>query len=169
MSQFSLLLVPISCLSVLVWLIWWTHKTSHDSWILLCRSYGWRNVVGYNFVLLLIWVWWLLIIGNCFAMGWGWTIMTSLLASVNSWNEARLIDSVILSKKTQGIRRIAYPPLMKLIKMALGISFRASTIPVFFSSQSRYQNYIGDHDCYLYYYWYWPYGFEGSWKGGREV
>ena len=130
MSLFALLLVPFSCLSFLVWLMRWTHTTSHISQILHCRSYGWYNVVGCSCVLLLLWGWWLLIVGNCFAVGLRGTTPTILSASGNYWKKSMLIASIIISQHTQGLRKITYLPLMALMTKSLCISIWDSAIPV---------------------------------------
>ena len=130
MSQFSLLLVPFSCISFLVRLMRWTHTKSHFSRILRWRSSGWRSVVGYYCALLWIWGWKLIIVGKCFAMGFRGTTTISLLASGNSSNDLLWIYSLILSQKTQGLLTITYITLMKLISKALCLPVGASTIPV---------------------------------------
>ena len=130
MSQFSLFLVPLSCINVLVQLMRWTHTTIHVSRILHWKSSGWHNVVGYGCLILLLWGWQLLIFGKCFALGLRGMTMTSSLASGNSRKELLLIASVILSQHKQGLRQRTYLPLMALITKALCIPFRYSTIQV---------------------------------------
>ena len=130
MSQFSLLIVPISCLSFLVRLIRWTHATSHGSQILRWRSYGWRNLVVYGYVLMLLWILQLLIVVDCFAMWLRGITTTSLSASGNSWNDLLWISLVIHSQQTKGLRKITYLTLMKLIIKALCLPVVSSTIPV---------------------------------------
>ena len=131
MSQFSLLLVPFSCLRFLVWSMRWSHTASHVSKILHCRSSRWRNVVGYGCVLLLLSEWRVLIVGNCFALGLRGTTTTSLSASGNYKNESLLIALILLSKKTQSQRQITHLILMTLIMKTLCIRVGDSTIPVF--------------------------------------
>ena len=112
------------------YLMMWTHTTSPVSRILHWRSSGWRNVFGYGCVLLLLWGWRLLILGNCFAMGLRVITTASLSESWNSRNKSLLIASIILSQQTQGVSKIIYLPLMTLIMKALCIPVGESTIPV---------------------------------------
>ena len=130
MSQYDMLRVPFSCLSFLVWLMRWNHTTSHGSQILCWRSSGWLNVIRCDFVQLLIWGWRLLMVENCFAMGLRGAIMTSVLASGNSWNDSLWIASVILSQQKKGLRRRTYLPLVTLITKSLCLPIGASTISV---------------------------------------
>ena len=58
--------------------------------------------------------------------------MEILSASGNSHNELLLIDSIILSQQTQGLRQRKYPPLLIFITKALCISFGDSDILVLF-------------------------------------
>ena len=130
MSQFALLLSPFSCLSFLVWLMRWTHTTSHRSWILRWRSFGWLNVVCYGYGLLFLWGRQLLIVENCFAMGFRGTTTTSLPESGDFQKYSLGIASVIFSQQTQGHRRRTCLTLMKLITKSLSLPVVASTIPV---------------------------------------
>ena len=108
----------------------WTHTTSHASQTLHWISYGWRNVFGCGCVLLLLWGWKVLIVGNGFAMGLRGTTTTILSASGNSRNESLLIDSIILSQQSQLIRKKTYLPLMTFIMKELCITLGDSDIPV---------------------------------------
>ena len=79
-------------------------------------------MIGYGCILLLIWVRRLLIVGNGFSMGLRVTTTTRLLASRNSWNELPWIVSVMISKKTHGLRQRTYRALMTFITKALNCS-----------------------------------------------
>ena len=108
----------------------WTHTTSHVSRIFHWRISWWRNAVGYGCVLLFLWGWRLLIVGNCFAMGLRKTTTTILLVSGNSWNKFLLIASILISQQIQGRWKIKYITLITLIMKVLCIPVRDSTIPV---------------------------------------
>ena len=108
--QFSdVLISPVACplpmSNCLAWLMKWNHTESHFSWILHWRSLVWYNVVVYGCVILLIWLWQLTIVGNCFATGLIGKTKTCLLVSRNSKKIVLLIASVILSQQKQGLQK----------------------------------------------------------------
>ena len=113
MLPFTLLLVPLLCRFFSAVNEVYSHKKK-DNLIWHWRSGGLLNVVGWGYVLQLLWKWILIIVGNCFVMWLRETTMKKWSVSENSRNDLLKIASTINSHLIEGPQQRTYLPLMRL-------------------------------------------------------